>query len=774
MESNPFARTAGLSPIEEEDADTLHDNISVSSFGQTIAEQADVLEQEETAIQAENNTLQDSTQEAAPLPPPKDDPFPPPKDSPSPPPKDKNSTEAEVEQLTELMFLEKYHQLKRSKSVTSSLKVRDGYETEARHRFAYWATETWLYEFLAWMLSCYCFGGIVVTLALHHDKPIPEWPFDITINAVVSALSTIMGSALLVPLSSIIGQAKWSTVLNRRRKLADIVAYDEASRGPWGSVTLLCKKGLREPVALGAMLTILALLIAPLLQQTAVVGLQSNPVENTNATLMALDWWAEGLRTESDRPRIKDDMVMSINRGLFFDGNFSDPFSINALQPRPQCQTGNCSFGVFESLAVCSECADVSRNLTMQKSSDGSECKNGDLDETRQECARWTLNNGHDTGWLDVSSGMLMSTSASQGLISPRPELSIFNLTAIAPCWEDMYTLANTTYQYRPCNGSYGGTWTYAQECSLHWCVHKYKSEMINGILQEEVIETTHSGSYRSGMMYDFSPPNSTVAYNAVPYMARGNTSGIFGFANITTGQIYGKLSVHRQATYLVSDYLKSVLEGFTTVNSNYTKQGQSEQPYVRRLYMADRANLTNQASVGSYTEQTIARQFNMSRLFQSMALSMTSSLRTAQDQEDPWDIPSIWQSINVAPYQLVPVLRVRWGWIALPAALEVTTLLLLFYVVMWGSQRRLPVWKSSILPLLLLGSQMHNADDDNLPRHIVDMEQLAQEVSLEPETAMGRARRPNENEPEEGWDLDDTAGQETKDTNSDSELTLS
>ena len=197
--------------------ETLHDDVSVSSLDQSIAEQPETLSG-------------DSIQPAA---------------SVSPDAGETNA-EAETAQQTELLFLDNFKQLKRSNSIASSLQVKDGYGSGAWYRFSYWANEAWLYEFLAWLISCYCFGGIVITLLAHNGQPIPEWPLDITINAIVSALSTVMSSALLVPVSNAIGQAKWSWIVKeRRRELEDIAVFDEASRGGWGSLVLLMKKGLR-------------------------------------------------------------------------------------------------------------------------------------------------------------------------------------------------------------------------------------------------------------------------------------------------------------------------------------------------------------------------------------------------------------------------------------------------------------------------------------------------------------------------------------------------
>ncbi|KAK8009694.1 hypothetical protein PG989_000627 [Apiospora arundinis] len=588
-----------------------------------------------------------------------------------------------------------------------------------------------------------------------------------------------MGSSLLVPVSSTIGQSKWSWIGKRSRKLEDIAAYDEASRGPWGSLVLLLKKGPRESVSFGAVITILALSIPPFLQQTTAVVLEDRQADMANATLHGLNWWAEGLRTESGTRRVKDDMVMAINRGLFFDGNSSDPFLTGALRPRPQCPTGNCSFPAFESLAVCSECADISQFLTMHNSSSADECKSNtqkygnysadywSFGQVGEGCARWSLPNGYRSDWLDSGSHVLMSTSSSRSPLLLRPGLSILNLTAVSPCWYFQPDAPSSHFgKFQACLREHEEAKTQAQECNLHWCVHKYESEMTNGVLRENIISTTHSGDYAPGFMYSFYPPNSSTSYLVIPGMAGMDLGRNIIYPDMEVGVIKGKFSVHRDATELVSAYLQSELEGFTGVDDGYTTRGQIGKTYVRRLYMVN---------PGRYRRDYNARNFDMSPMFETMALSMTTALRTPRTQldradydvtkdgfepnDDSWDLPTVWQSIETRPIRLVPVLRVRWAWVSLPAALEILTLLLLCYMVRCDSQRRLPIWKSSTLPLILLGSEMHDAVGDNIPRHIVDMEMLAKGVSVEPDIGMGRAlQQPDQDTLEDGW-ASDVAG---------------
>jgi hypothetical protein len=58
----------------------------------------------------------------------------------------------------------------------------------------------------------------------------------------IAALSQVAQSALLVSVSSCIGQLKWS-YLRKECSTLDISRFDDASRGPQGSFMLLLSTG---------------------------------------------------------------------------------------------------------------------------------------------------------------------------------------------------------------------------------------------------------------------------------------------------------------------------------------------------------------------------------------------------------------------------------------------------------------------------------------------------------------------------------------------------
>ena len=158
-------------------------------------------------------------------------------------------------------------------------------------------TDWWLFELLSWLVSMISLTTIVVVLLVYHNRPIPEWPLSITLNSIISILSTIAKAALIMPVAESISQLKW-VWFTRSNRLIDFQTIDGASRGPLGSIKLLkmtkCMYNslyfmqgdkmlilFRNLVSLGAVVTLAALAIEPFLQQ--VVTYPSVPIASAQA-----------------------------------------------------------------------------------------------------------------------------------------------------------------------------------------------------------------------------------------------------------------------------------------------------------------------------------------------------------------------------------------------------------------------------------------------------------------------------------------------------------
>lgn len=104
------------------------------------------------------------------------------------------------------------------------------------------AAGTWVPETTAALVSSSSLAALVAVLVAANSKPILEWQwYNVTLNAVVSVLSTISRLSALFVLSSAIGQAKWVVFLCGPGSLLEFEAVDLASRGFVGCTQLLLR-----------------------------------------------------------------------------------------------------------------------------------------------------------------------------------------------------------------------------------------------------------------------------------------------------------------------------------------------------------------------------------------------------------------------------------------------------------------------------------------------------------------------------------------------------
>jgi hypothetical protein len=114
-------------------------------------------------------------------------------------------------------------------------------------------------------------GAVVVVLIYFKDEPLSDWTLadktHLTLNAYISILSKMAGAALVLPVSEAIGQLKWSWFQQNSKQMWDFEIFDNASRGPWGSLLLLIRTKGKVLAALGAMITLCMMALDPFFQQ---------------------------------------------------------------------------------------------------------------------------------------------------------------------------------------------------------------------------------------------------------------------------------------------------------------------------------------------------------------------------------------------------------------------------------------------------------------------------------------------------------------------------
>jgi hypothetical protein len=81
---------------------------------------------------------------------------------------------------------------------------------------------------------------IIVVLRFSDSKRDISWPLGLSLNAFLALCSTLVRVAFMVPIAEGLGQLKWIWFGSRKpRPMDHFKAFDNASRGIWGSLVLL-------------------------------------------------------------------------------------------------------------------------------------------------------------------------------------------------------------------------------------------------------------------------------------------------------------------------------------------------------------------------------------------------------------------------------------------------------------------------------------------------------------------------------------------------------
>lgn len=126
----------------------------------------------------------------------------------------------------------------------------------------------WSFEIVSFTISIATLIAMVAILASYNGKAIFDGRI-ITLNAIISTLSTASKATLLTVIASCISQGNWILFADRPRRLYDFEMIADASRGPLGSLKVLWSRSLGGGglVRIGAVATILTLALDPFTQQ---------------------------------------------------------------------------------------------------------------------------------------------------------------------------------------------------------------------------------------------------------------------------------------------------------------------------------------------------------------------------------------------------------------------------------------------------------------------------------------------------------------------------
>jgi hypothetical protein len=223
-------------------------------------------------------------------------------------------------------------------------------------------SNTCLWEILSIVLSGIAFTLIIILLKTYDQHPPPQFSYGLTLNALTSVLASFSKSSLLVAVAGAISQLKWHWFQSTDgRSVFDMQLFDDASRGPWGSVMLLSTAHSWSLASMGALVSIWALAIDPFTQQ--LITYPSRNVVSSNPASQAHDIYrAKSYVAVEDLNRDNLDVHYRVMASLWDLASEAEGFAA------VQCPTGNCTWDEFESLAFCTTCQSTS-NIVVSNSS---------------------------------------------------------------------------------------------------------------------------------------------------------------------------------------------------------------------------------------------------------------------------------------------------------------------------------------------------------------------------------------------------------------------
>ena len=547
------------------------------------------------------------------------------------------------------------------------------------------------------MLALVALVAIIVTLKTQDRKPLPKWPSLITINSLVSVFTAILKASMIMPIAEGIGELKWLW-FSQPRLLNDMDHFDEASRGPEGSLKLLFRAPKALLPCLGALITICALAIDPFTQGIIQYYSCLEPGTGLAQISRSNNYTAAGVNANSYHYDLDGAMTATLYEGLLNPpANATSSISTN-------CPSGNCTFShtdgiMYHSLAMCVEIIDISNKIK------GPPAESDSLDWT------YTLPSGLTTSG-PTDDGVVMTTMTvptTGGSIADSLYLPLFEFQAL------QINFTGTSGDDTP------SAWAY--NAKLHPCIKAYGGSNISqSVLREDVLSSVHlpyvseteadayfslAGNYPPRPEVDCSPVKTPQGKKTVRTYTASNGQ------HILDNYEYGRTAPHQYydpaCTYLFdvgpTDAIPLVLEGFFGVQwsesssiyqqpgpNNLTWEGYGPTVVDGDLWLQDLyANGTsNMASV--------------TKTMQGLANAMTVVIRSRGNGAAAEGTTYVGQTC----------VRVEWAWLTLDATLIVLTFVFLATTV-WQSRRAMGTgtsiagrsrgaWKSSSLPLLWSG----------------------------------------------------------------------
>ncbi|KAK1540357.1 hypothetical protein CPAR01_06346 [Colletotrichum paranaense] len=593
----------------------------------------------------------------------------------------------------------------------------------------------WILEILAVSLSISALVAIAVLLPLYNDKPLASWSFRFSFNTVVSILGATSRATLAFAVSACISQGKWNWYRKRDDTIMVFDRFEEASRGPWGSVRLLWWSKLRHWIALGALSTVILVGFEPFLQ--AIIDFEGEEISFSDPIAKAtigktdrLDIGSHisisGAAVALTVPDFPGEAITGISMFSQYDfgalaamwAGFSSLNSAESQNVAFTCPSGNCTWAPYTSLATCSSCSDISKNIVKST---------GRANLMKAEDESLTMVNFISSGSIHLIPNM---TAGYIKYEIPALGMNISNIdgAAVAALREDNETIVNTeltakattqptetisfrdmksliisfammesSSDFRESKQAWEDATIVAHECALYFCANVYQTTIKQGALEETIL-----GSYVNRNLDSFlslNPHESELskAYNEYTNYTLNYDKSDFNRSDL---QLLISPEEYRAATGLNTE---NSLRFNISQNAAGSITGAFANQFARRPSPLSKKQLVYpplRRSPQVLQQQpnvitSLGASQNFTAMFEAAAAGLTKYIRDLSLEEEPLEGKTLQWAVHI---------RVRWGFLSLPMAALLGGCLFCLFSIIETRRLGLPAWRGSSLAGLAHG----------------------------------------------------------------------
>ncbi|KAE8396437.1 hypothetical protein BDV23DRAFT_168242 [Aspergillus alliaceus] len=545
--------------------------------------------------------------------------------------------------------------------------------TQTKPSFVARVLDYWVWEITSCVGALVALFAIIGVLLEYNGKSIPDWPYGITVNSVLSWIVQVFNACVLGAVSKCISQFKWIHLSKADRPLSDIDHYDSASRGPLGSITFIWRSKLRQLACLGALITILAVCVGPFTQQMVRVVNHRVITDIPASTARAQSYLESGSFTMTKQGGSQgpsSGMLATIYVSMFTNSNSSEYASTAPYTSvPPACPTGECEIPPFQSVAVCSHCEDVSLFLS-------SRCN--------EQCPE----------------EMTLCTHSLPTAQARDPTKDMRIIANTEDFGESAFLNVTSIEKPRGANISHAR----ALQCSLYWCVKTFSTSMHNGTKDEILLNTwndpnAHFYPTPPSERLDIRPPRQG-------YLDASDFS-IDGIGN------QGLVVWFQEQFHVSTSFNTTQTDCQSIQNMSNIEQDFLTSDIFETLWYTNLPDLLSILSVRmtNYIRQVpLAKQYPLLATFGPIegAGRANGTSYTGQTQ-----------------------IRVVWAWITFPALLILLTVAFLAITAIKTKRGRLEVWKSSTIPLLCSGLDEQSQQTIRAQGHLVQMNKMTDQLHV-------------------------------------------